>query len=292
MSSSCKSADDSMSQIWTQKKQKSKQGPAAGAQNSRVRRLGELDCGHSRDLTAALKREGAEDRGLHLDDEGRRDAAPMQKIEPPSPRKMRMKPSKRLPKQSRHQPEAVAEEESEIGVTHGGLVFGQHHEDEPEPGVPAVFEARTSPRRTTRRGTHATDDAESAVTFACEAPATDQRTPAALHQRESQVGDGSAITFACAQNGRVLHDMNVRGRRTANASSPGQRARAPAPEVFGACLIDDADDATDIGGGDDDVFTIVALSNKPAPVTRLCGGNARWESAKQPSGGSGPFRRI
>jgi hypothetical protein len=324
MSSSSKSADDSMSMIWTQKNQKGKQGPAAGAQNSRVRKLGELDCGHSRDVNAAMQREDAEGRGLHLDDETRRDAAPMPKIEPPPPRKMRMKPSKRLPKQSsRHQPEeAAAEEESEMGagVTHGGLVFGQHteaqqehDEDEPEYAAEqtpaqlyaAAFEARTSPkgRRTAPRGTRATEDAESAVTFACEAPATARGTPAALPQHESQVGEGSAITFAhlvSAQNGRVLHDMNVRGRPKADPSSPGQRARAPAPhqaEFAGAFLTDDADDApngaTDPGGDDDDVFTTIALSNKPAPATRLGGGNTRdnkrWESAKQ---SSGPFRRI
>ena len=206
------------------------------------------------------------------------------------------------------------------GVTHGGLVFGQHteaqqehDEDEPEYAAEqtpaqlyaAAFEARTSPkgRRTAPRGTRATEDAESAVTFACEAPATARGTPAALPQHESQVGEGSAITFAhlvSAQNGRVLHDMNVRGRPKADPSSPGQRARAPAPhqaEFAGAFLTDDADDApngaTDPGGDDDDVFTTIALSNKPAPATRLGGGNTRdnkrWESAKQ---SSGPFRRI
>ena len=300
MSMPTKSVDDSMSQIWTQRNQKSEQGPVAGAHNSRVRRLGELDCGHTRDLTAAMRQDDKEDRCLHLDDEGQCDAMPMPQIEPPPPRKMRMKPSKRLPKQSRQ--EVVAEEESEIGVTHGGLVFGQHSDarphDEDEPdlaGNSAAFEARTSRRRTTVRAPHVTDAAESEVTFTCEA--TEQRTHAAPAQRESHAGDGSGITFACAQHGRVLHDMNVRGRLSADASSPGQRARAPAPqaEFAGAFLIDDADDApngaTDIGGGDDDVFTTVALSNKPPPVTRLCG-NSRWESAKQSSDGGGPFRRI
>ena len=238
-----------------------------------------------------------------------------------------MKPSKRLPKQhSRHQPEeAVAEEESEMGagVTHGGLVFGQHtddqqghDDDEPEYAAEqtagqlyaaALGGRGASPkgRRTAPRGTHAADDAESAVTFACEAPATARGAPAGARvvtvQHESQVGEGSAITFAhmvSAQNGRVLHDMNVRGRPKADSSSPGQRARAPAPqpEYAGAFLIDDADDApngaTDIGAADDDVFTTIALSNRPAPVTRLGGGSTRdkrWESAKQVSG---PFRRI
>ena len=186
MSSSSKSAEDSMSMIWTQKNQKGKQGSAAGAQNSIVRKLGDLDCGHSRDVNAAMGREDAEARGLRLDDESRREAAPMPKIEPPPPRKMRMTPSKRLPKQhSRQQPEeAVAEDESEmgVGVTHGGLVFGQHtddqqghDDDEPEYAAEqtagqlyaaALGGRGASPkgRRTAPRGTHAADDAESAVT--------------------------------------------------------------------------------------------------------------------------------
>ena len=134
---SSKSADDSMSQIWTRRNDP---GPAAVAPKSKVKRLGELDCGHTRDLGAALNLQAPAAARPHILDEGGAGAAPepmpAPEREDPAPRKMRMKPSKRLPKQSRRQPEPEwrpepmpEDAESEIGVGAGGLVFGQQRAD-------------------------------------------------------------------------------------------------------------------------------------------------------------------
>ena len=92
--------------------------------------------------------------------------------------------------------------------------------------IPAPPEARPSPRRKARKAPKVVDDdAESAVTFACEEPAAAQGAPPA-NEYESQADAESEVTFADMLAGGVLHDMDMTGR-------PGRRPGARQSPVAG-----------------------------------------------------------
>tara|TARA_B110001452_G_scaffold170718_1_gene142884 strand:- start:1585 stop:3411 length:1827 start_codon:yes stop_codon:yes gene_type:complete len=264
--------DDSMSMIWTRRNEPQR---AAAAGDQGIMRLGELDCGHTRDLGATLKQRG----GIQIGSAETQD--PVCAPEDPDAEKgpaRRMKASKRLPKQpspkqeekkpkqrSRRTP--AQEQEEEADMPEGdeaacGIPFGQPEAEEGgglcgkpvardaaesvltfAQGLPEPFEARAAPRR--RQPIVARKpppDAESAVTFACEGGADheDEAAPEESYEEERQCDGESAVTFTAPNHGGLVLGMSAPQPAPGKAErgrGRGRGCRVPVPQPTPAAKV-------------------------------------------------------
>lgn len=251
--------DDSMSMIWTRRNEPQR---AAAAGEQGIMRLGELDCGHTRDLGATLKQR----QGIQIGSaEPQEPACAPEELEAEKGPARRMKASKRLPKQpspkqeekkpkqrSRRTP--AQEQEEEPDAPEGeepacGIPFGQLEAEEDgglcgkpvsrdaaesvltfAQGLPEPFEARAAPRR--RQPIVARKppaDAESAVTFACEGEADHEDEPPEeeSYEEERQCDGESAVTFTAPNHGGLVLGMSAPQGKVEKGRGRGRGCRAP-----------------------------------------------------------------